>query len=91
MPNRAVLVRLLMNQVSRAEQAGRRGRALQLLERITTLAPGYSFAWWDRARLERAAGDMVAARQSLISMLETTRDPQVRAQVQKVLDTLGGP
>jgi regulator of sirC expression with transglutaminase-like and TPR domain len=90
MPNRAVLVRLLMNQVSRAERAGRRSRALLLLERITTLAPAYTFAWWDRARLERALGDDGSARQSLVSMLETTRDPQVRAQVRKVLDSLAG-
>jgi regulator of sirC expression with transglutaminase-like and TPR domain len=90
MPNRAVLVRLLMNQATRAEQAGARRRALTLFERITTFGPGYSFAWWERARLERALGDDAAARRSLVSMLETTRDPQVRRQVRRALEALGG-
>ena len=89
MTNRAALVRLLMNQVTRAEAAQQLDRALTLLQRITAFAPSYSFAWWRRARLEQAGGDVASARQSLTSMLEITRDPGVRAQVVTALAALG--
>lgn len=88
MSNRAVLTRLLMNQASRAEQAGRLPRALAMLQRITTVAPAHSLGWWERARLERALGDAAAARCSLSAMLETTRDPDLRAHVTSALDAL---
>jgi regulator of sirC expression with transglutaminase-like and TPR domain len=88
MANRAVLVRLLMNQASRAEQARQIVRALTVLQRITTVAPAHSLGWWERARLERALGDAAAARKSLSSMLETTRDPGLRAAVIGALDAL---
>ncbi|CAN7471823.1 transglutaminase-like domain-containing protein [Phenylobacterium sp. LjRoot225] len=88
MSNRAVLVRLLMNQATRAERAGELPRALAVLQRITTVAPAYSAGWWERARLERALGDAVAARESLAAMLETTRDPGLRSHVTSALDAL---
>ena len=50
MPNRAVLVRLLLNQATRAEQAGLGRRALELYARMTVMAPDYGNAWWPRAR-----------------------------------------
>jgi regulator of sirC expression with transglutaminase-like and TPR domain len=87
---RAVLVRLLMNQATRAEQAGRLDRALTVMERITTVAPAHSLGWWERARLEGALGDAHAARMSLSSMLETTRDPDLRTHVMSALDALAG-
>lgn len=88
MSNRAVLVRLMMNQATRAEQAGRTSRALTVMQRITTVAPAHSAGWWARARLERLQGDPVAARCSLSAMLETTRDPQLRAQIASALEDL---
>jgi regulator of sirC expression with transglutaminase-like and TPR domain len=86
MSNRAILVRLLLNQASRAEQAGKGRRALELYSRMTALAPSYAHAWWERARLELVDHDVEAARKSLTSMLEVTREPDIR---QKVVDTLG--
>jgi regulator of sirC expression with transglutaminase-like and TPR domain len=88
MSNRAALVRLVSNQVTRAERAKEFDRALALLERITVFSPGYAFAWWDRARLEKAAGNVASARNSLTAMLETTRDPKLRTQVMSALDAL---
>ena len=44
MPNRAVLVRLLLNQATRAEQAGKGQRALELYARMTALAPDHGHA-----------------------------------------------
>lgn len=88
MANRAVLTRLLMNQATRAEQTRRLPRALTVLERITIVAPAYSLAWWERARLEQLLGDSHAARLSLSSMLETTRDPELRAHVSRALIAL---
>lgn len=90
MSNRAVLVRLLMNQATRAEAAGAAGRALVLFERITTIAPAHPHGWWERARLELAAGRRGAARASLSAMLETTRDPALRMHVNAALDSLAG-
>lgn len=88
MTNRAVLVRLLMNQATRAERAERHERARTLHERITTVAPSYPHAWWERARVELTCGDVPAARASLGAMLETTRDGGLRAQVNAALDAL---
>jgi regulator of sirC expression with transglutaminase-like and TPR domain len=85
MPNRAVLVRLLMNQATRAEAAGNADRAQTLYERITAFAPQYGDVWWQRARLELAGGNVAAARASLSAMLETTRDPDVRDRVTRTL------
>lgn len=88
MSNRAVLVRLLMNQASRAEAAGDAERALILYGRMTVIAPAYGQTWWDRARLEASQGQSLAARGSLMAMMEITRDPIVRAHISAALDTL---
>lgn len=89
MPNRAVLVRLLANQATRAEQAGKGRRALELYGRMTLIAPDYGPAWWERARLEHVDGNLPAARNSLTAMLEITRDPQTRSIVTRALEALG--
>jgi regulator of sirC expression with transglutaminase-like and TPR domain len=88
MPNRAVLVRLLQNQASRAEQAGKGRRALELYVRMTTMAPAYPHAWWERARLELIDHDIASARRSLGAILEITRDVELRRQVTETLDAL---
>jgi regulator of sirC expression with transglutaminase-like and TPR domain len=88
MPNRAVLVRLLLNQATRAELAGRGRRALTLYQRMTVMAPAYGHAWWERARLELVDGDAAAARDSLTAMLEITREPDLRKRITDVLTSL---
>ncbi|HEX8445858.1 MAG TPA: transglutaminase-like domain-containing protein [Sphingomonas sp.] len=90
MSNRSVLVRLLLNQAMRAEKAGQSARALTLFERMTVIAPGAGHAWWERARLELAAGRVAAARASLSAMLEMTRDPVRREQISDALAALAG-
>jgi len=89
MSNRAVLTRLLLNQATRAESGGDTGRALELFDRITTIAPDNGQAWWDQARLALAIGEAGLARQSLTAILEITRDPSVRSRVSKVLGKIG--
>lgn len=91
MSNRSVLVRLLLNQATRAKQAGKGRRALELYERITAVAPAYGHAWWERARLELTDSDAVAARNSLISMLEVTREPGLRRRVADTLSAIAAP
>jgi regulator of sirC expression with transglutaminase-like and TPR domain len=88
MQNRAVLVRLLQNQASRAEQAGKARRALELYIRMTTMAPTYPHAWWERARLELVDHDIASARRSLGAILEITHDVELRRQVTETLDAL---
>lgn len=88
MPNRAVLVRLLLNQATRAEAAGQGRRALTLYRRMTVMAPAYGHAWWECARLELVDGAVADARKSLSAMLEITRDPALRARVSSVLESL---
>ena len=88
MPNRAVLVRLLQNQASRAEQSGKGRRALELYVRMTTMAPAFPHLWWERARLELADDEIAAARLSLGAILEITRDPELRRRVTETLEAL---
>lgn len=88
MSNRAVLVRLLMNQASRAERGGEQDRALVLYERMTIVAPELTHPWWERARLEMAAGRRQAARSSLSAMLELTREPGLRTHICAALDAI---
>jgi len=90
MPNRAVLVRLLQNQASRAEQAGRGRRALELYTRMTVMAPSTTHAWWEKARLELVDDDVPAARASLGAILEVTREPELRQRVSETLEALAG-
>ena len=90
MSNRGVLVRLLTNQAVRAQDAREWRRALELYERMTTIAPSEGALWWDRARFEQALGYAGAARASLSAMLETTRDPAMRARINAALDALAG-
>lgn len=88
MPSRAVLVRLLQNQASRAEQAGHGRRALELYSRMTAFSPATVHAWWERARLELVDDDVAAARSSLSAILEITRDAVVRQRVSETLASL---
>ena len=90
MSNRSVLVRLLMNQATRAETAGETARALALYERMTTVAPSSGPSWWERARLELVEGRVSQARASLSAMLEMTRDPIMRTHIAAALDALAG-
>ena len=86
--NRSVLVRLLRNQASRAEQAGDLARALTVHERIVTVAPNNPDVWWELARLQVQAREIESARHSLSAMLEVTRDPLRRQMVSAALDAL---
>ncbi|MGR6329625.1 transglutaminase family protein [Sphingomonas sp. XXL09] len=88
MENRAILVRLLLNQATRAEKAGKGRRALALYRRMTSIAPQYPHPWWERARLELVDNDVAAARHSLTALLEITRDPVLRERVTGTLVAL---
>lgn len=86
MTNRMVLVRLLLNQVSRAELAGDHDRACTLLERVTTIAPACVQGWWHLARLRLGHGHNSAARDSLVAMLEMTREFAPRMEIVRALE-----
>jgi regulator of sirC expression with transglutaminase-like and TPR domain len=86
--NRAMLVRLLLNQATRARAAGQLERALTVHQRMTAMAPLLSQLWWDRAEVEKELGQIAAARASLQAMLETTRDEALRNHVRKAMESL---
>lgn len=90
MSNRMTLVRLLLNQASRAEQVGDTWRACTMYERMTIVAPEHGAGWWALARLHLAHGKVDAARASLSAMLEITRDPERRSQIAAALERLSG-
>lgn len=88
MSNRRTLVRLLMNQASRAEATGDPGRAMTIYARMTAIAPDNPDGWWALARLQLAAGMVAEARKSLSSVLEVTRDVEQRALVSATIEQL---
>lgn len=90
MSNRTVLVRLLLNQATRAEQSGDAARALVLYQRMVEVAPSNGRGWWDLARLQLADGKVEDARVSLSAMLEITRDADHRALISTALEKLAG-
>ncbi len=87
--NRGTLARLLTNQAERARSEGHLERALTLYERMTVVDPGSTALWWCRAALEKEFGRGDAARASLRAILETTRDPEVRARVMREMAAEG--
>ena len=88
--NRSILVRLLQNQASRAQEAGDAVREMTLYARMTLIAPGHSDAWWQLARLQLQQGDIPAARHSLSAMLEVTMAPDRRRQIMAALAAIPG-
>jgi regulator of sirC expression with transglutaminase-like and TPR domain len=88
MTNRMTLVRLLLNQATRAEESGDASRAAILYERMTIVAPGDSKGWWELARLRLASGNIPGARESLAAMLEISRDVEQRQHVLAALDAI---
>lgn len=88
MSNRTVLVRLLLNQASRAEQSGDITRAIIVYTRMTVVAPDHVDGWWDLARLQLTTGSLDGARHSLSAMLEVTRDPKRRDLAAAALESI---
>lgn len=86
--NQQMLVRLLLNQASRAHSGGDLNRALTVYRRMTAVAPALSHLWWQRAELERQQGQIMAARNSLTKMLELAADPKQRQRIGAALDAL---
>ena len=88
MSNRMVLLRLLRNQATRAEQDGDHTRALTMYSRMNLIAPSVPDTWWELARLQLALGDPDSAKHSLSAMLEVTRDPEWRKHVAAALEAI---
>ncbi|WP_340314043.1 SirB1 family protein [Rhizorhabdus argentea] len=90
MTNRDVLVRLLLNQATRAERDGDTRRALVIYRRMVEVAPSNGQGWWDLARLQLSKRRIEDARSSLSAMLEITRDSDSRAHISAALAALAG-
>ncbi|MDG2003491.1 MAG: transglutaminase-like domain-containing protein [Novosphingobium sp.] len=89
-PNRTTLVRLLINQATRAEQGADQLRALTMYTRMTQVAPHHPDGWWELARMQLQLQNIDAARHSLSAMLEVTRDPERRKLVVAALEAIAG-
>ena len=87
--SRGTLTRLLTNQAERARSERRLDRALTVYERMTVIDPASTALWWRRAGLEKELGRNGAARASLRAILETTRDPELRARVMREMAAEG--
>ncbi|TZG29417.1 SirB1 family protein [Sphingomonas montanisoli] len=88
MSNRRTLVRLLLNQATRAEREGDGARAAALYERMTVFAPEDGMGWWELARLRLVARDPTGAKDSLSAMLEVTREPTRRRQILAAIEAI---
>lgn len=88
--NRMTLVRLLLNQASRAEQASDLARARAIYGRMTIVAPEHGAGWWELARLQLEQRNVDGARASLSAMLEITRDPERRSHISAMLTRISG-
>ena len=83
--NRAVLVRLLQNQATRAQAAADTARAEALYQRMSLFAPGYPDVWWQLAGMQMLRKDYPAVRHSLSAMLEVTLDARRRKEISAAL------
>ncbi|MDO7841720.1 SirB1 family protein [Sphingomonas immobilis] len=88
MSARDVIVRLLNNQAGRAEQEGDHERARTVYERMTKIAPSAVHGWWALAQYQLMSGAADDARATLTSLLDVTRDRDLRAQITAAIENV---
>ncbi|WP_380871666.1 SirB1 family protein [Sphingomonas sp. DBB INV C78] len=85
MSNRAVLMRLVMNQASRAEQDGDLERAIICIERMIQLGPLFPHPRWELVRLQLRAGLFDGARATLLALLGLNPTNEARERIMTAL------
>jgi tetratricopeptide (TPR) repeat protein len=86
--NRMTLVMLMDEEAIAAERRGDLDRASALYDRICAVAPGHHQLWWKKASIETRMARYRAARMSLMSILELTRNQNIRQSAQDALASL---
>lgn len=86
--NRMTLVMLMDEEAATAERNGDLVRASALYDRICVVAPGHHQLWWKKASVEIRMARYRAARMSLMSILELTRNQHIRKRALDALASL---
>ena len=76
--NRMTLVMLMDEEAVTCERRGDFVRASSLYDRICVIAPSHHVLWWKKATVEIRLKRYHAARTSLLSILELTRNEHIR-------------
>lgn len=74
------------------KKAGEPMDALHLLDRVTQVDPGYSYAYYQRGQIHEAQGDLPAARQAYrdgVAAATKANDAKGRGEIAGALDMLG--
>jgi regulator of sirC expression with transglutaminase-like and TPR domain len=85
---RAMVIRLLMNIRIRALKAGRRERAIEIVRRMTLVAPGDAQLWADLAELHAAHGNLAAAREAFTQSIANAPTPNFRKAAEAALQSV---
>ncbi len=87
-PARAIVIRLLMNLRIRALKAGRRGRAIEIVRRMTLIDPTNAQLWADLAELHVAEGNLTAAKQAFAQSITNAPTANFRKAAQAALHSV---
>jgi len=83
---RAVVIRLLMNSRIRAARSGNLERAIELVRRMTLVAPNDGRLWADLAELHSARGNLSAAANAFEHSIARAPDDGFRAAAERALE-----
>lgn len=83
---RAVVIRLLMNSRIRAARSGDLERAIELVRRMTLVAPSDGRLWADLAELHSARGNLSAAASAFEHSIARAPDDGFRAAAERALE-----
>lgn len=86
--NRMTLTMLLGDEAVSSERRGDLVRASMLYDRICIVAPRHPDLWWKKAAIEVRMGRYHAARMSLLSILELTRNEHIRNNALDALSSI---
>lgn len=82
---RDIVIRLLMNSRIRSEKAGDISRAIELVRRMTLIAPDNAQLWGELAELHAARGNLVAAANAFERSIARAPNEGFRAAAERAL------
>ena len=85
---RAVVIRLLMNIRIRALKAGRKERAIEIVRRMTLIAPRDARLWADLAELHVSSGNLTAAKAAFERSIDGAPNENFRIAAEAALQSV---